>query len=158
MLEKLNHARAAIKLALTGNVKLGAKLREGFKFTERRKIKSQRARDFFHGFNLRVTTHAAHGNTHVNRGTNTGREQFRLQVNLTVGDGNYVGRNVSRHVAFLRFNNWKRGKRAAAILLGEFGGSLKQTTMQIEHVAGIGFAAWRTAQQKRKFAVRNGLL
>ena len=44
------------------------------------------------------------------------------------------------------------------IVLVELGGALEQAGVQIEHVAGIGFAARRAAQQQRHLAVGDGLL
>ena len=38
------------------------------------------------------------------------------------------------------------------------GSALKQTAVEIEHVAGVGFTAWWTAQQQRDLAVSHGLL
>ena len=40
----------------------------------------------------------------------------------------------------------------------EFRGALEQARMQIEHVAGIGFAARRAAQQQRHLAIGDRLL
>src|SRR6266566_2135378 len=44
------------------------------------------------------------------------------------------------------------------MLLVQLGGALEQARMQIEHVAGIGFTARRTAQQQRHLAIGDGLL
>ena len=45
-----------------------------------------------------------------------------------------------------------------AVVLVELGGALEQAGVKIEHVAGIGFAARRAAQQERHLAIGDGLL
>ena len=44
------------------------------------------------------------------------------------------------------------------MIVVHLGGALEQARMQIEHVAGIGFAARRAAQQQRHLAIGDGLL
>ena len=44
------------------------------------------------------------------------------------------------------------------LCVAQFRGALQQAAVQIEHVAGISFAARRTAQQQRDFAIRRGVL
>ena len=45
-----------------------------------------------------------------------------------------------------------------AVLVVHLGGALEQPRMQIEHVARIGLAARRAAQQQRHLAIGDGLL
>ena len=52
----------------------------------------------------------------------------------------------------------KRRQRAAAVRIVHLRGAFEQAGMQIEHVARIGFAARRAAQQQRHLAVGDGLL
>src|SRR6185436_559718 len=52
----------------------------------------------------------------------------------------------------------QRGERAGAGGIAHLGGALEQAGVQIEHVARIGFAARRAAQQERHLAVGDGLL
>ena len=44
------------------------------------------------------------------------------------------------------------------LLLVQLGGALEQARVEVEHVARIGFAARRAAQQQRHLAVGDGLL
>ena len=46
----------------------------------------------------------------------------------------------------------------AAIVVVHLGGALEQAAVEVEHVARIGFAARRAAQQQRHLAVGDGLL
>jgi hypothetical protein len=96
-------------------------------------------------------------------------EQAGLEEDLAVGDRDHVGRHEGRHVAGLRLDDRQRGQRTGLALdlaLGEgfdvvgvhARGALEQAAVQIEHVAGEGFAARRAAQQQRHLAVGHGLL
>ena len=86
------------------------------------------------------------------------KNRSRLEEDLAVGDRDHVGRNVGRHVVRLRLDDGQRRQRTAAIGVVQFRGALEQARMQIEHVAGIGFAARRTAEQQRHLAIGDGLL
>ena len=80
-------------------------------------------------------------------------EQIRFQKDLTIGDGDDVGRDVGRDVSRLGFNDRQSGQRSAAIFVAHFASAFQQARVEIENVSGISFAAWRTAQQQRNFAV-----
>ncbi len=118
---------------------------------------------------LRCRTHARHRDTGVDGGADAGVEQVGFQEDLAVGDRDHVGRHEGRHVTGLGLDDGQCGQRAGLALdftLGEgfdvvgihAGCTLKQTAVEIEHVAGVGFAARRTAQQQRNLAVGHGLL
>jgi hypothetical protein len=85
-------------------------------------------------------------------------EQFGLEEDLAVGDRDHVGRDVGRHVARLRLDDRQRGQRAGAVVLVQLRRTLQQARVQVEHVARIGLAARRAAQQQRHLAVGDGLL
>ena len=102
-------------------------------------------------------------------GTHAGVEQVGFQENLAVGDGDDVGGHEGGDVARLSLDDGQARQRAGLALdpaVGEFfdilfvdpRGALEQTGVQIEHVAGIGFAARGAAQQQRNLAIGNGLL
>jgi hypothetical protein len=141
-----------------GLVELGAELGEGFQFAVGGQVQSQRAGDLLHGLGLGVAAHARHADADVDGRADAGEEQVGLEVDLPVGDADDVGRDVGRHFAFLGLDDRQGGQRAAAVLVGELDGALEQAAVQIEHVAGIGFAAGRAAQQQRKLAIGGGLL
>src|SRR5207244_5204791 len=86
------------------------------------------------------------------------REQVGLQVDLAVGDGDDVGRDVGGDVAFLGLDDRQRRQRAGAVVIGELGGPLEQAAVEVEDVARVGLAAGRATQQQRQLAVGLGLL
>src|SRR5690606_37534197 len=98
-----------------------------------------------------------------------GVEQVGLEEDLAGGDRDHVGRNEGRDVAGLGFDDRQCRERTGLALDFAVGegfdvvgvdacGALEQAAVQVEHVAGIGFAARRTAQQQRYLAVGHGLL
>ncbi len=53
----------------------------------------------------------------MDRGPDTREEELRLQIDLTVGDRDNVGRNVGRDIAALRLDDRERGERSGAELV-----------------------------------------
>ena len=85
-------------------------------------------------------------------------KQIRLQINLAVGDGNHVRRDVSRNVARLRFDDRQRRQRAVAVFLADARRAFEQAAVQIKHVARICLAARRTLEHQRNLAISHGVL
>src|SRR5690606_7738076 len=118
---------------------------------------------------LSGTTHAGYRDTGVDGRTDTRVEHGRFQEDLTVGNRNHVGRNERGNVAGLGFDDRQGSQRTGLaldrtvgelldVLLGNAGSALQQAAVEIEHVARVGFAARRTAQQQGDLAIGNGLL
>ena len=85
-------------------------------------------------------------------------EQVGFQEDLAVGDGNHVRRDVGGHVAGLGLDDRQSGQGTAAVVFGDAGGTLQQTAVEIEHVAGIRFAAGWALQDQGHLAVGDGVL
>src|SRR5215469_6509537 len=132
---------------------VGSELRKRRQVAELRHVQAQCARHLSHRLDLRVASHAAYRNAHVNRRADACVEQVGFQVNLSVGDRNHVGWNVGGHVARLRFDHRQRGERSATQLVVQFCRPFEQARVKIEHVPGVRFASRWTPQQKRNLAV-----
>jgi hypothetical protein len=76
-------------------------------------------------------------------------EKMWVETYLPVGNRDQVGRDVGADVAGLGLGNRQGGQRPATLLRRELGGALQQVRMNLEDVAGIGFAPGRPAQQQR---------
>src|SRR5439155_27218161 len=120
-----------------------------------RQVQAQRAGDLAHGLDLGAAADAADRKTDVDGRADVGIEQIGFEVNLSVRDGDDVGRNVGGNVAGLSFDERQGGQRAAGL---ELGGALEEAAVQIEYIAGEGFAARRPAEQQRDFAIGGGVL
>ena len=115
LLKNFREALAAGKLSLSDFIELvGPELRERREFAVLRHVETQRSGNLTHGFDLRVAADAADRNADVDGGTNAGVEEIGFEINLAVGDGNHVGRNVRGNVSGLRFNDRQRSQRASA--------------------------------------------
>ena len=132
---------------MRGLVEVAAKLRKGGELAELRQLQLERSRDLTHGLNLRRTADAAHRKPNVHCRTNARVEQIGLKINLAVGNGNDVGRNIGRDVARLGLDDGQRGERAATIFVRKFCGALQQARVEIENIARVSFASRRAAQQ-----------
>ena len=169
LLEQFGHARAAVELLARGFVEVGGELRERGQLAVLRQVGTDAAGQALDQLRLRGAADARHRDAGVDGGADAGVEQRRFQEDLAVGDRDHVGRHEGGHVAGLRLDDRQRGQRAGLALdlaLGEVldvvgvhaRGALEQAAVEIEHVAGIGFAARRAAQQQRDLAVGDGLL
>src|SRR5581483_4438584 len=158
LLQQLDQPGAAIELLLRGLVEVAAELRERRQLAILREREPQGAGDLTHGLDLRRTADARDRVADVDRGTHALVEEVRLQEDLAVGDRDDVRRNVRRQVARLRFDDRQRGQRSAAEFLVQLRRALQQPRVEVEHVAGIRFAAWRTTKQQRDLAIRLRML
>ena len=158
LLQQLGQARAAVQQALGGGVEVGAELREGRHLAVLRQLALDLAGDLLHRLGLGRRAHARHRQADVHGRADALVEQVGLEEDLAVGDRDHVGRDVGRHVVGLRLDDRQRRQRALAGGVAHLGGALQQARVEIEHVARIGFAARRAAQQQRHLAVGDGLL
>ena len=149
-------------------VKVGCKLGERRQFTILRQRGTDTTGQFLHDLGLRCTTHTGYGDTRVNRRTNTGVEQVGFQEDLTIGNGDYVGRNERGNVTRLGFDNRQRGQRTGFPFHFTFGegfnvfgvntcSTLQQTRVEVEYVARECFTSWRTTEQQGDLTVSNSL-
>jgi hypothetical protein len=119
------------------------------------------------------------GKTDVNRGTDTLEEELSLQEDLTVTvrernrvsidgrkerekrdgrDGNDVGRNVSRDITTLGLDNGKGSEGSTSVLVGELGGTLEETGVEVEDVSGVSLTSGRATEEEGHLTVGDGLL
>src|SRR5690606_2239312 len=157
------------QLLAGGLVQVGSELGKGGKLTVLGQCGTDTTGQLLDDLGLRRTTYPGYRHTGVDRRTDTGVEQVGLQEDLTVGDGDHVGRNEGGYVTGLGLDDRQRGQGTGLalhfpvgelldVLLGNAGSALQQTAVQIEDVTGVGFAARRTTQQQGDLTVGNGLL
>src|SRR5579863_6856685 len=158
LLQQFRQARTAVELLLGERIEIGAELRERRQFAVLRKIEFERRAHLLHRLDGRRKPYARNRQADVYCRTHAGVEQVGLKKDLTIGNGDHVGGNVRRHVSGLRLDDGKSSQRSTAPLLAELGSAFEETRMEIEHVAGVRFAARGTAQQQRNLAVGHGVL
>src|SRR5690554_2713500 len=169
LLHQLGYALTMLKL-LTGRfVKIRSELGECRQFPVLGQCQTDATAKLLHDLGLGCTTYPRYRDTCVYGRTDTGVEQVGFQEDLTVGDGNHVGRNERRNVTGLGFDDRQSGQGtglAFHFTVGELlnvvsvyaGSALQQTGVQVENVTWVSFTSWRTTQQQGNLTVSNGLL
>ena len=111
-------------------------------------------------FHLRLGSGAdtGHRKTDVNGGTDTTEEEFSFQENLTIGNGNDIGRDVGRDITTLGFNDGQSSERSTTELVVHLGSTLEETRVEVEHITRVGLTTRRTTKEKRHLTVGNSLL
>ena len=146
LLERFGGQLAARQLGPCGRVEVRrTELREGSKFTVLSQVEAQASGHLAYGAGLSRTAHTRNRQTHIDGGADTHVKQLRLQVNLAVGDGDDVGRDISGNVAGLGLDDGQGRQRAAAQCVVKPGGAFEQAAVEIENISGIGLAAGRAA-------------
>jgi hypothetical protein len=136
LLENFRQALPTCQQALCGFVQVRTKLRKGRQLPVLRQLQPQRPGNLLHGFRLRRTAHPRNGVADVDGRADAGIEQVRFQKNLTIRNGNHVGRNVGRDVSGLGFDHGQRRQGAAATLVVILGRPFKQPRVEIEDIPG----------------------
>ena len=131
---------------------------EGGDFSVLGQEELQRTGDLFHGLELGSGTDTRHGKTDVDGGTDTLVEQFTFQEDLAVGDGNDVGRDISRHITTLGLDDGKSSQRPATVLVVHLGGTFQKSRVEVEDITGVSLTPRRTTEQERHLSVSHGLL
>ena len=101
LLQKLHQRTAVSELLLRVLIKIGRELGKHFHLTILREVDTDRTGCTLHRLCLRRTADTRYGKTYVDGRTASRTEQLALKENLTVCDGNNVGRNICGHVARL---------------------------------------------------------
>src|SRR2546422_397517 len=158
LLQDLDHARAARELKLGRPVEVAPDLREGGELAKLCEVEPQLPGHLAHRPDLRRTADPRDRQTDVHRGAGAAVEEVRLEVDLPVGDGDDVRRNVRGHVAELGLDDRQRRQRAAAERVVELRRALEQPRVQVEHVPRVRLAPGRPPEQERELPVCRGVL
>ena len=158
LFEDFDDALAAFELGLGFGVEIGAELGEGGQFAVLGEVELDAAGDLFHGLELGGGTDARNGKSDGNGRADALIEEVGFQINLAVGDGDDVGWNVGGDVAGLRLNDGQGGEGTVAVFFANAGGAFEQAAVQIENVAGIGFAAGGAFEHEGNLAISDGVL
>ena len=139
-------------------VQAGAKPGKGLEFLELRVGEFEVTRHRAISRPLRLATDARDGSADIHRGQHPQFEQRRRKVDLPVRDGDEVGRNVGGNVLRLGLDDGECSKRAAAEFRTQVGSAFEQARVDVEDVAGKGFATGWPAKQQGKLAIGTGVL
>ena len=107
---------------------------------------------------LRLAADAGHGLGDIDRGQHAELEQRRREVDLPVGDGNQVGRDVGGDILSFGLDERQRGERAATELRAQVRGALEQARVDVEDVPGEGLPTGGAPKQEGELTIRARVL
>ena len=99
-----------------------------------------------------------HRETDVDSRADTTEEELSLQEDLTVGNGNDVGRDVGRHITTLGLNDGQGSEGSATELVVHLRGTLEETRVEVEDITGVSLTTGGTTEEQGHLAVSDGLL
>ena len=144
--ERRADAPAVLDRRLGARVDHGAEAGEDLELEELRVGEAEVLGEVLQDRRLRLGADARDAEADIHRRLVPLVEELRLQIDLPVGDGDEVGRDIGGEIPGLRLGDGQRGERAAAFRLRELRRALKQPRVHVEDVAGIGLASGRMAQ------------
>lgn len=101
-----------------------------------------------HRLGLSSRSDSGHRQTDVDGRSDTLVEQFCLQEDLSVSDGNDVGRDVCGHISGLGLDDGESGEGSATLGVAHLGSTLQQTGVKVEDVSGVGLTTGGTTEQQ----------
>jgi hypothetical protein len=158
LLEELGELLSSVELLLSSGIKIGTELSEGSDLTVLGELELQRTGNLFHGLNLSGGSDTGDGKTDVNSGTDTLEEELGLKEDLTVSDGDDIGRNVSRYITSLGLNDGEGSEGTTTEVVVHLGGALKETGMEIENITGVSLTTRGSSEKEGHLSVGDGLL
>jgi len=158
LLEELGELFSSVELLLSSGIKIGTELGEGSDFSVLGKLELERTSDLLHGLNLGGGSDTGDGETDVNSGSDTLEEELSLEEDLTVGNGDNVGGNVSGHITSLGLNDGEGSEGTGSEIFVHLGGTLKESRMEIEDITGVSFTTRGSSQKEGHLSVGNSLL
>lgn len=137
LLEQLSETLTTAQGLLGGGIKIGTELGESSDLTVLGQEELEGTSDLLHGLELSSGSDTGDRKTDVDGWTDTLVEEFGLQEDLAVGDGNDVGWNVGGHVTTLGLNDRQSSEGTATEVLVHLGGTLEQTGVEVEDAVDL---------------------
>ena len=158
LLEELSQLLTTVEELLSGSIKIGAELGESGDLTILGELELKGTGDLLHGLDLGGRSDTGHGQTDVNGRSDTLMEELGLEEDLTVGNGDNVGGNISGHITGLGLNDGESGKGTGTVVLVHLGCSLEETGMEIEDITRVSLTTGGTSQKEGHLTVGDSLL
>lgn len=158
LLQQLGQSETTRQHETGRGIEIGTELSESGNITVLGQVQLEGTGDRLHDLGLSGGSDTGHGQTDVDGGTDTLEEELGLEEDLSIGDGNDVGRNVSRDITTLGLNDGESGEGSSSVLVTELGGTLEQTRVEVEDVSGVSLTSRRTTEQEGHLTVSDGLL
>lgn len=141
-----------------GSIQIRTELGESSEFSVLGEGVLQGTSESLHGLDLSGRTDSGDGKTDVNGRSDTLVEKFGFQENLTIGNGNNVGRNISGDITSLGFDDGQGSQGTSTVGSVHLSSSFQKTRMEIENITRVSFSTGGSSQQQRHLSVSDGLL
>jgi len=125
LLEELSETGTSVEEVSGGSIQIGTELGEGGDLSVLGEVKLQGTGNRLHEFGLGGGTDSRDGKTDVDCWSDTLEEELGLQEDLSVGNGDDVGRNVGRDITTLGLDNGEGSEGTGTVRLVHLGGSLE---------------------------------
>jgi len=145
LLKELGKLLSSVKELLGGSIKIGTELGESSNLSVLGELKLHGSRNLLHGLDLSGRSDSRYGKTDVNGWSDTLVEELSFQEDLSIGNGDNVGWDISRYITSLGLDNWKGGKGTGTVVLVHLSSSFKESGMEIEDISWIGLSTWRSS-------------
>lgn len=158
LLEQLNETLATAQSRLGGCIEIRTKLGKSSDLTVLGQEEFQGTSNLFHGLDLSSGADTRDRQSDVDSRAYTFVEQFGLQEDLAVSDGDDVSGNVGRHITTLGLNDGESSERTTTVLVVQLSGTLEETRVEVEDITGVSLTTRGTAEQERHLTVGHSLL
>ena len=158
LLEDFSQFLSSVKLGLGGGIEVRSELGESSDFSVLGKLNLDGWSNLLHGLNLGGRSDSGHRKTDVNGWSHSLVEGFLLQENLTIGNGDDIGWDISGHITSLGLNDWEGSKGSTSVVHVHLGCSLQKSGVKIEDISWVSLSSGWSSQKKRHLSVGDGLL
>jgi len=158
LLEELGELLTSVKELLGGGIEIGTELSEGGNLSVLSELELEGTGKHLHGLDLSGGSDSGDGETDVNGWADTLVEELSLEEDLSVGNGNNVGWDVSGHITSLGLDNWEGGQGTGSVVLVHLGCTLEETRMEVEDITWVSLTTGWSSEEERHLSVGNSLL
>ena len=127
LFQDLDHSPPAVELRLRRLIQLGPELGKGRQLPVLGQVEAEASGHLPHGPDLGASAHPRNRQPHVHRRSNAGVKEIGLEIDLPVGDGDHIGRDVGSDIPELRLDDRQGGEGAPTQLIVELGCPLQES-------------------------------
>ena len=158
LLEELSELLTSVKELLGGGIEIGTELSEGGDLSVLSELELEGTGKHLHGLDLSGRSDSGDGKTDVNGWADTLVEELSLEEDLSVGNGNNVGWDVSGHITGLGLDDWEGGQGTGSVVLVHLGCTLEETRVEVEDITWVSLTTGWSSEEEGHLSVGNGLL
>jgi hypothetical protein len=153
----ITYTFTTVKSLFCCGIQIGTELGESSDLTVLGQEKLQGTSNLLHGLELGSGTDTRDRKTDVNGRSDTLVEEFGLQEDLSISNGNDVCWDIGGHITTLCLDKWESSQGTTAVLIGHLGGTLQKTGVEVEDISWVSLTSGWATEKERHLAIRDGL-